>query len=54
MGCGCDNGRKEQSYIPKKDVFFSTPASELVFVLCVIDAKERRDVATLHIPRMFL
>ena len=49
-GWGCVDGHKQRLHTPKDDASSPTVATESVLLSCVIDAKERRDVATVDIP----
>jgi hypothetical protein len=53
-GHGCADGRKQRIYMSKEDTSSPTVAIESVFLSCVIDADESRDVATVGIPGAFL
>ena len=53
-GRGCANGRKQRLHTPKDGASSPTVATESVLLSCVIDAKERRDVATVDIPGAFM
>ena len=53
-GRGCADGRKRRLHTPKDDASSPTMATESVLLSCVIDAKERRDVATVDIPGVFM
>ena len=53
-GRGCANGRTQRLHTPKDDASSPTVATESVLLSCVIDAKERRDVATVDIPGAFM
>ena len=53
-GRGCADGRKQRLYTPKDDASSPTVATESVLLSCVIDAKERCDVATVDIPGAFM
>ena len=53
-GRGCADGRKQHLHTPKYDASSPTVATESVLLSCVIDAKERRDVATVDIPGAFM
>ena len=48
------NGRKQRTYIPKEDASYPTVSTEGLMILCVIDAKEYRHVATCDIDGAFL
>jgi len=52
-GRGCANGRK-RLYKTKEETRLPTVTMDGLFLSCVIDAKEGRDVATVDIPRAFL
>jgi hypothetical protein len=47
-------GNKQRDYISKEDVSSPTIAMEAVFLSCIIDAKEGRDVAVVDIPNAFV
>ena len=51
---GCADGRKQRIYKTKQDTSAPTVAIESLFLSCVIDAKERRDVMTCDIPGAFV
>ena len=53
-GRGCADGRKQRTYLSKEDTSSPTVAIESVFLSCVIDANENRDIATVDIPGAFL
>jgi hypothetical protein len=53
-GRGCADGRKQRDYIAKEDASSPTVSIESVMISTVIDAKERRDVATIDIPGAFM
>ena len=53
-GRGCADGRKQRLYTPKNEASSPTVATESVLLSCAIDAKERRDVATVDIPGAFM
>ena len=53
-GCGCADDRKQREYINKEEASSPTVAVESVMISCTIDAKERRDVATIYIPGAFM
>ena len=53
-GRGCADGRKQRLYTQKDEASSPTVATESVLLSCVIDAKERRDVATVDIPGAFM
>ena len=53
-GRGCADGRKQRLNTPKDAASSPTVATESVLLSCVIDAKERRDVATVDIPGAFM
>jgi hypothetical protein len=52
-----DRGWRKQTtrdYISKEDASSPTVATEAVLLLCITDAKERRDVAVIDIPNAFI
>ena len=51
---GCADGRKQRDYTNKEDASSPTVAIESIMILCAIDAKEGRDVATVDIPGALL
>ena len=53
-GQGCADGHKQHLHTPKGDTSSSTAATESVLLSCMIDAKERRDNATVDIPGAFM
>jgi hypothetical protein len=53
-GRGCADGRKQRAYTTKEDTSSPTVAIESVMLSCVIDAMERRDIATVDIPGAFM
>jgi hypothetical protein len=53
-GQGCADGRKQRQYTAKEDASAPTVAIESVMLLCVIDAEEGRDMATVDIPGTFM
>ena len=53
-GRGCADGRKQRLHTNKEDASLPTVAIEAVMLLCVIDANERRDTATVDIPGAFM
>jgi hypothetical protein len=53
-GRGCADGRKQRVYIAKEEASSPTVSIEALMISCVIDAKEKRDVATADIPGAFL
>ena len=53
-GEGCTDGCKQHLHTPKDDASSPTVATESVLLSCVIDAKERHDVATVNIPGAFM
>ena len=53
-GRGCADGRKQRLHTTKEDSSSPTVATEALFLSCVIDAKEGRDVATVDIPGAFM
>jgi hypothetical protein len=53
-GRGCADGRPQRDYMTKEDTSSPTVATEALLMTCLIDAIERRDVATLDIPGAFM
>ena len=47
-------GNKQQDYISKEDASLPTITTEAVLLLCIIDAKEERDVTVINIPNAFI
>ena len=53
-GRGCADGRKQRLYMDRQQVSAPTVATESLLLTCLIDALERRDVATVDIPGAFM
>ena len=53
-GRGCADGRKQRKYTTKSDSTSPTVTTEAVLMTSVIEAHERRDVATVDIPGAFM
>jgi hypothetical protein len=53
-GRSVSGGIKQQDYISKEDASSLTVATESVFLSCIIDAEEERDVAVVDIPNAFV
>lgn len=53
-GRGCADGRKQRLDEERKDAAAPTVALESLILSCIIDAKERRFVATADIPNAFM
>jgi hypothetical protein len=53
-GRGCADGRPQRAYIPSEDSTSPTVSTQAVFLTCLIDAHEGRDVATVDIPGAFM
>jgi hypothetical protein len=53
-GRGCADGRKQRVYMTKEETSSPTVTTESLFLSCIIDAKEGRDVATADIPGAFM
>jgi hypothetical protein len=47
-------GNKQREYISKEDASSPTVTTEAILLLCIIDAKEERDVAVINIPNAFI
>ena len=53
-GRGCADGRKQRVYKSKEETSSPTISTESLFISCIIDAMEHRDVATVDIPGAFM
>jgi len=53
-GRGCADGRKQRVYKTKEETSAPTVEVESLFLSCVIDAEEGRDVAKCDIPGAFM
>ena len=53
-GHGCADGRPQKVYMSKNECSSPTASLAGLIMTCVIDAYEKRDVATLDIPGAFL
>ena len=53
-GRGCADGRPQQEYTEKIDTSSRTASLAAIMLTCMIDAFEKRDVATADIPGTFL
>jgi hypothetical protein len=53
-GRGCADGRPQRAYIPREDTTSPTVSTQAMFITCLIDAYEGRDVATVDIPGAFM
>ncbi|KAI2499082.1 Reverse transcriptase (RNA-dependent DNA polymerase) [Fragilaria crotonensis] len=51
---GCADGRKQREFTTKEEASSPTVAIESVMLSCAIDARERRDVATVDLPGAFM
>ena len=49
-GRGCADGRPQQAYTKKIDTSSPTASLTAIMLTCMIDAFEKRDVATVDIP----
>ena len=47
-------GNKQRSFIDKDDISSPTVSNNAMILSCIIDAEERRDVATIDIPNAFI
>ena len=45
---------KQQDYISKEDASLPTVTTEAILLLCIINAKEERDVTIINIPNAFI
>lgn len=48
------DGRKQRGIVPKEEAASPTASLEAVILTCIIDAKEKRDVAITDIPNAFI
>ena len=53
-GHGCADGRSQRAYTDKDAASSPTVAIEAIMLSCIIDAKEKRDVAMVDIPGAFM
>ena len=53
-GRGCAYGRKKNNWIFNTDRTFPTVSKEALFLSCMIDTTEGREIATADIPGDFL
>jgi hypothetical protein len=53
-GRGCADGRRQKSYSNKEDTSSPTVSIESVMLTSIIEASEKRDIATVDIPGAFL
>ena len=53
-GRGCADGRKQKLYKTKEESSSPTIHIESLFLSCIIDALEKREVVTLDIPGAFM
>jgi hypothetical protein len=53
-GRGCADGRPQRDYMSKEDTSSPTVATEALILSCLIDAIEKRHVATCDIPGAFM
>ena len=53
-GRGCADGRKQRLYKSKEETSLPTISLEALLITCIIDAMERRCVATCDIPSAFM
>lgn len=53
-GRGCADGRKQRKYVTKEEASSPTIRTEAVFIIIVIAAKEKRDVASMDLPGAFM
>jgi hypothetical protein len=51
---GCADGRKQQEYTSKESAASPTVSNEAVFLTAAIEAREKRDTATVDIPGAFM
>ena len=53
-GRGCADGRKQRLWKSKDETSSPTISVEALFITCLIDAKEGRDIATCDVPGAFM
>ena len=53
-GRGCAYGRKQRLWKSKDETSSPTISVEALFITCLIDAKEGRDIATCDVPGAFM
>ena len=53
-GCGCAYGQKQCLWKNKDETSSPTISVEALFITCLIDAKEGRDIATCDVPGAFM
>ena len=53
-GRGCADGQKQREFITKEESSAPTISTEALFLTFIIDALEKRDVATTDIPGAFM
>ena len=53
-GGGCADVRKQRKYLTKGDTSAPTVATETLFLPCIIDAMEHRNIVTVDIPGAFM
>eukprot|EP00957_Ditylum_brightwellii_P151234 11515396-Ditylum_brightwellii.AAC.1 len=51
---GCADGRKHQKHTHHDNASLPTVPTAALLLSCVINAKEKRDVATLDVPNAFM
>jgi hypothetical protein len=51
---GCADGRKQRAYISREDAQSPTVDTSSIFITCLIDAIERREVAIVDVPGAFM
>eukprot|EP00957_Ditylum_brightwellii_P124420 9482441-Ditylum_brightwellii.AAC.1 len=51
---GCADRRKQRKHTHRDDASSPTVSTAALLLSCVIDAKEKRDVATLDVPNAFM
>ena len=49
----CADGQKQRGYMPKEEVVAPTVMLEFIFIIAVLEAKERRDVAVMNLLIVF-
>jgi hypothetical protein len=53
-GRGCADGRPHRAFIPSEDATSPAVSIQAVFLTCLIDTHEGRDVTTVDVPGAFI
>lgn len=52
--CKVAGGNKQRDFISKEDLSSPTAATDSVILMCLIDTREKREVATVDVPNAFI